>query len=670
MTSGGFRADIEGLRAVAIAAVLLCHAQLPFASGGYVGVDVFFVISGFLITRLLVREVDRTGTISLKGFYARRVRRILPLAALVLVAVVIASLVLVSPVGEPRVATDVGAAAAYVVNWLFAARAVDYFADTAASPVQHYWSLAIEEQFYLVWPGLLLLVSWPWRRARRDSRTAMLVAVAVVAAASFAYGVWFTREVPSAAYFSTFTRVWELALGAMIALARIPALPRPIAAGLAWAGLAAIGYAVLSFSGLTEFPGTAALVPTLGAAALIVAGTSHPSAPSRLLAARAPRYVGRISYSWYLWHWPALIFAGVVLGPLTVTEACLVVAGSWVPAAISHHTVEEPLRRAELFRRRPLRAAALWATCTSVAVAGAVALAASVPSFPTARHVEGAAASLGKHPHLETSAKAIRPNPLDAAADKGPLADDGCFLHHEDATSPACAYGVPSSDKTVVLFGDSHAMQYFPAIERIATARRWRLVVLTKTACSPASVDLYSGMLGRRYTECDDWRAKSLQRIETTEHPSLVIVSSAPPGIYEPLRNGDELTGNAAKTELERGYASTLNQLRPTGAEVAVIKDPAQPPEDIPDCVSESLDRLGHCSFPLPSGYGETFDAQATRAVKDVHLVDLTQLLCPDRVCPAVIGNALVYRTQGHLTATFAATLAPELARKLPSLSP
>jgi peptidoglycan/LPS O-acetylase OafA/YrhL len=668
MSGAGFRADIEGLRAVAIAVVLLSHANLPFARGGYVGVDVFFVISGYLITGLLARELERSGTISLRQFYARRARRILPLAALVLIAVVGASAIVLSPVRQGIVAGDVAASATYVVNWLFATRALDYFADGAASPVQHYWSLAIEEQFYLVWPGLLLLVTWQLRRLGRDVRSALLATVVVVAVASFAYSAWFTPQMPNQAYFSTLTRAWELGLGAAIALLSVPRPPRPVAEILAWGGLASIAYATVSFGAHTEFPGTAALVPTLGAAALIVASACSPSALGRALSARPCRYVGRISYGWYLWHWPALIFAAEVIGPLSVAQSCLVVAAAWAPTALSHWIVEKPLHHSEAIRRRPRRAVALWSICTATALAGALALTAMIPSYPRARHVEGAAALVGKHPRLETTVSVIRPSPLDAAADRGPLAADSCFLDHQATRSPSCTYGHRSSSRAVLLFGDSHATQYFPPLERLAQDRGWRLIMLTKTACAPATVSLYSGMLGRDYTECDRWREQSLRRIETEERPKLVVVSSAPPGIYKPLSGRRELTGTAGEMQLKDGYIDTLRRLKATGARVAVIKDPAQPPQDIPSCVSESFQELDRCAFRLPGDYGDTFDAQASAAVRAVKLVKLTGALCPDGLCPAVIGGALVYRTRGHLTATFAATLAGELGRKLPAV--
>src|SRR6201996_8042299 len=375
-----FRPDIEGLRAVAIVAVLLCHAGVPFLAGGYVGVDVFFVISGFLITKLLLGELDRSGTISLRGFYARRAKRLLPLSAILLTTVGILSMILLSPLRNTEVAGDITASALYVANWHFAAQSVDYFAQgLEPSPVLHLWSLAIEEQFYLVWPGLMLAVTWFWRRRGKSVRPVIWVALALILAGSLIYGVILTNEKPAFAYFDTFARAWELGLGAARALAGTGDVPRISAVALGWIGIAAIVYASFAFTAETTFPGQAALIPTLGAAALILSGTAlsetvggvtgFKACAGWILALPPVRYVGRISYSWYLWHWPFLVFAAAIWGPrLSVAAGLAAVAASWVPTQITHTLVEDPVRRAAAVKRLPDRAHALGLACTLVAV--------------------------------------------------------------------------------------------------------------------------------------------------------------------------------------------------------------------------------------------------------------------------------------------------------------
>ncbi|MBA2616741.1 MAG: acyltransferase, partial [Rubrobacter sp.] len=348
LSGGGFRPDVEGLRAVAVACVLLYHAGIPFAGGGYVGVDVFFVISGYLITGLLLRELEKTGTVSLARFYSRRAKRLLPLTVVVLAFVVVLSWLLFDPIRMDETSFGVVAAGLYVMNWLLAVEAADYFAaGLQASPVQHFWTLAVEEQFYLVWPALLLAVGWWCRRTGRGLRPTLAAVLAAVAASSLAYGVYSTDAEAGAAYFSTLTRGWELALGGMLALAPASALgrlPGWMAGALAWAGLGAVAFAAHRFNDDTLFPGTAALIPTLGTAAIIAAGLgagtgSATPLGSRLLALGPVRHVGRISYSWYLWHWPPLVFAAAVWGKLSPVEGLAVLAASYVPAVLTHHLV-------------------------------------------------------------------------------------------------------------------------------------------------------------------------------------------------------------------------------------------------------------------------------------------------------------------------------------------
>ena len=273
---GGFRPDVEGLRAVAVVAVLLYHAGLSFVPGGYVGVDVFFVISGFLITGLLLREMEKTGTLSIVRFYSRRAKRLLPMTVVVLGTVTLLSWLLFSPVRMDKVSLDVIASGLYFMNWLLAVQAADYFgAGLQASPVQHFWTLAVEEQFYLVWPALLLSVAWWCRRTDRSLRPALGIVFAIVIISSLAYSVYSTEHEAGAAYFSTLTRVWELALGG--ALAIVPAswlqLHRLAAVTLASAGLAAIAWSTVRFNHDTLFPGYAALIPTLGTVAIIALRT-------------------------------------------------------------------------------------------------------------------------------------------------------------------------------------------------------------------------------------------------------------------------------------------------------------------------------------------------------------------------------------------------------------
>lgn len=348
-----FRPDLEGLRGVAILAVLLFHAGVPGTGGGFVGVDVFFVLSGFLITGLLLREREERGAIDLAAFYARRARRILPAAAVVLLGILIASWVILAPLDVPGVAADVLASILFVGNIRFALQATDYFAaDVLRSPVLHYWSLGVEEQFYLLWPFLLIIAT----RFRRVRLSAGLL-VGAVFVLSLVFAVVMTGVDAPWAFYSLPGRAWQLALGGLLAVGgqRLARLPWPVSLTVGWGGLAAVVASVALIGPEVPYPGVAALLPSFGAAGLILAGAGRLS-PGVLLTTPPLRFLGRISYSLYLVHWPILVLPAATLAvgeelPLAVRAGLAAV--SVVVATISYRLVEQPFHRGWLGRRRP-----------------------------------------------------------------------------------------------------------------------------------------------------------------------------------------------------------------------------------------------------------------------------------------------------------------------------
>src|SRR6476661_4043244 len=343
-----FREDIEGLRAVAVILVVAFHAGVGFVGGGFVGVDVFFVLSGFLITGLLVDEVGRTGSISLRGFYARRVRRLLPLSTLVLVATAIASFLLVPPIDRKGIAGDLVGAALWGANWRFAAASTQYMADTDKSTVLHYWSLSVEEQFYVVWPLLLLLLAYTLRYSKRSApfaaRHRVAVTLGAVTAGSFVASWQLTAAGSPFAYFGLHTRAWELGVGAALAGSLV--------------GLVMVVGSALLMDETTPFPGTAALAPVLGTGLLVAAGARVPDEGiSKFLSHPVPRYIGRVSYAWYLWHWPVLVLVNARWGQTAAADGTsaphasgpvvlAAVVASFGLAVASHYIVEVRARRA------------------------------------------------------------------------------------------------------------------------------------------------------------------------------------------------------------------------------------------------------------------------------------------------------------------------------------
>ena len=416
---GDFRPDIEGLRAVAILAVVAYHAGLSAIPGGYVGVDVFFVISGFLITEHLSRELAERGGISFGAFYARRARRLLPSALLVIGVTVAVSCAVLPPLQAMVVAKDGLANAFYVGNYRYALQATNYLSVSGpVSPLLNYWSLGVEEQFYLVWPALLLVASLVWwrrpKRTRRASRrkaqplfSAVVVAMALLAACSLAFSIWLTRANEPWAFFSLPTRAWELAVGGLLALVapRLRRLPPRGMSLLSWVGIGAIVFSAVAFTSATPFPGTAALVPVAGAAAVVAGGCARSRLGAVWLLGRWPmQVIGRVSYTWYLWHWPALVLAPSIVGHrLSVWGNVAVCALALVLAAMTTVLLERPLQRAS-WLARPRRSLLLTVGLSGAVAATILLSTAALPSLTGsghARYRQALGAASGKQEERE-----------------------------------------------------------------------------------------------------------------------------------------------------------------------------------------------------------------------------------------------------------------------------
>ena len=684
--SGGehqrFRPDVEGLRAVAIVLVVLYHAHAGLAPGGYVGVDVFFVISGFLITGQLVRELRTAGRISFLAFYARRVRRILPAAMLTVIVTVVASALLLNPLAAKRALDDGLSAIYFGANVHFAAQGADYFnAGLSPSPVQHFWSLAVEEQFYIVWPLLLFVSSLVWlgvrrrstrEQARRPVIGAVAVVLAILAAISVMASIRETATSPSWAYFSIVTRAWELAVGATVALALPLAarIDRRLAIPLSWAGLGCIALAAALFSDTTSYPGDSALLPVLGTAAAICGGSvlaSRRFGAEALLGTPPFQRVGAWSYSWYLWHWPALVLAPAVLGhSLSEMQALAVAVVSLVIAVMSFVLLERPIRRIQIVVRRP----ALGLSAGGVLAASAIAIVILSGSL-VGPLVSKAAPSRLTVPHklaalrvdLIAGARTIevpsnlRP-PLSAMGSALPrIIADGCELGFGRDQLKPCVYGDRGSHTTVVLFGDSHAGHWFDALNWISNRRHWRLVVMTKEGCPPAEVTFRDGP----NSLCARWREKAKTRIARL-HPALVIVSWA--RWMEPLASQKAGVPTGYGGPWQNGVAAIFQFLRRSAKQVIFISDTPYLPQSAPDCVA------GHLSDVRPCATKRS-DATVLPAIKAAELriakqeqinsIDPTSWFCAPRICPVIVGNVLVYHDKSHMTTEWSRFIAPVL---------
>jgi peptidoglycan/LPS O-acetylase OafA/YrhL len=660
-----FRPDIEGLRAIAVVLVVAFHAGVPAISGGYVGVDVFYVISGFLITGLLVDELQRTGSISFASFYARRVRRLLPLAAFVLVAVAVGMEFFTPPVFRPSVRLDAISAALYYSNWQFALESVNYLTLGAAqNPVLHYWSLSVEEQFYFVWPLLLFLAVRFGRRGKRMGSVRMrcAVAVGVVGGLSLGYSIYATAAQPALAYFETTTRVWEFAAGAAIALAAssVRRMPQAVALAAGAGGLAMLVASALVNGPTTEFPGTAALLPVTGTALLIAAGASAPRFGVGAVLSLAPlRYLGRISYAWYLWHWPCLVFARTARwappdGRIGWAVTAIAVAISLVLAIVTHALIEVPARRATWFAARRRRVVVLAGAATAAAVL-ALGIAGGPLVLPGAGVDLIGSASASTTPPPATT-------PLDAQASTAYAALRGCHVAY-GATSPeaGCVFGDATARRTVVLLGDSHAAQWFPALERLAGRERFRLISWTKSGCPFAlGVHIYLPAIGRDYTECLSWQRAVLRDLAAMPRPAMIIMGRTSTYLPQVLTSdGDHVSGAQARTLWGAAIARSASSLEQLANRVVILRDTPHAPYNVPACISWDPSQAATCDFRRgEGGHSDSAEYVAERraGVPAWLYSDPFPAVCPLAVCRVVVGGVIVFRDDNHLTAAFAAT--------------
>lgn len=698
------RRDIQGLRAIAVAAVIANHL-LGFPQGGFIGVDVFFVVSGFLITGMLHREHLRNGRISFASFYRRRIRRIVPMSTLVLIVTVAAGYLLYLSAQARSVLVDAGWALAFAANWHLALEGTDYWnMGSVVSPLQHYWSLAVEEQFYLVWPWLLVIVPGLRLRSR-----ALFITMAVVTGGSLLWSLWETAQHPTWAYFDTFSRAWELGIGALLAIAarRLASLPDRLRPWLAWTGLAMI---IVSLVVVTEnhFPAPWGLLPVAGTALVIIAGTGSDQRLLAPLTNRVSGYVGDISYSLYLWHFPVIILLALVMpsGLLYQLTALTLIVGLSIA---SYHLVENPIRQSSWLEPKTatpwekhgprfvrsnsgewvpahllevtsrqhrglkagLAALALSLGLTTTAVLLPLGAGAEVAQPTASVGGQQAAAATGRAVSAAVTAKQFpQLNPsvdsLDTQAWLNSVADQGCLSWDTEPsetgpdTLKSCDAGNPAAEKRVVLLGDSYAAAWMPAVKKAYIAQNWYVQVVTKQQCPTASVSV-TLVGGDAYPECDRHREWTLEMIRQTK-PDLVILADAED---TPERLADHATGAAADAEITRGLTDTLAAITPYVGKTVVL---APPPagKTLQGCVT----RISHptdCTSTISAGWTHFSEALHSAAAQgNAQYVDTHLWFCTeDGRCPGFIGTTPVRVDDVHLTTTEAAALAPLLAEAI-----
>ena len=607
--------QIQALRAVAAVLVVIYHAKVT--SGGYIGVDIFYVISGFLITGLLLRELDGTGSLALKAFYLRRVKRLLPASFFVLFVTAIVAWTVYPTTLRHGLGKDIAAAGAYISNYLFALWQMDYQNLNATPPVViHYWSLAVEEQFYLFWPFIILALY------RFGARRAVFIGVAAITIASFLLSLFLTPREPIWSFYSLPTRAWELGVGALLLF-----IPKRIrfSSNYGWAALALILYGTLTFTDKTPFPGTAALVPVIGTAFAIASLNNWPRAMNNVGNLRIVQWLGEISYPLYLWHWPVLVIPSVAWGrSLVAHELLICVLLTALLADLTHRFIEDPIRYSKPHPKLVIKS-------------GAAATAASL--------VMGAAIYLSFNNEIKLDNG--RSYSVSELIKRPVIYDDECHVNNGETVSPECTYGERGAKRKIVLFGDSHAAQWFPAVERLANENNFELISLTKSACpGPAVEKVDSGEY--KNSDCFAWRDNSLERIAKLK-PYAVIFSGFQHFLVP--------AGYSSRREWwQAGQKRTLSSLRGNTSHIVYITDTPHPQQDIPACLAGGV--ISECDDSKPS---------EPISIPGLKVVNPTPWLCTDK-CSSVINGNVAYRDGSHISIAMSESLSQPLGQALKRL--
>ena len=671
---GRVRADIQGLRALAVGMVVIYHLWPNRLTGGFVGVDVFFVISGFLITSHILSSPPVTGR-DLAVFWRRRVRRLLPASLLVLGVTAVATRIVAPASRWEDTAAQIISSALYVQNWTLASGSVDYLAaENAASPVQHFWSLSVEEQFYLVWPILFFAVFYLAARLRWSRTTSAQILVGGVFAISLAYSIYATAFTPASAYFVTPTRMWELAAGGLVATfaaSRAAREARSWDSLGAWAGIAAIVAAGVLYSGSTPFPGYTALLPVAGTAAVIWADAQQRHSPTQVLKQAPVRVLGDLSYSVYLWHWPLIVLVPYVSGgSLSLWDKCFILAFTLLLSWLTKKFVEDRFRTAP-------RGQKLSSTFLAATAGMAVVVLLGAGQIAEVRHRSDVSASqvaalsqegnecFGAAALANTAAGCsaepsgpVTPAPEAAINDKSDAYADNCWSFEPTFEDhPVCTYG--SGPTHVALVGNSHAGHWLPALQALADERGWTITTYLASACNATDARLKFST-AEAGAGCAEWGKWVLQETSGDAY-DLVVTSER---VARPVEGAPGGAGNLAAAAA--GYESYLKKWASAGTRVLVLKDTPNPlatTGSVPDCLSLHEPDYAACSGTVGQWHQPDPLTQAAAKLKlpTIATANMDKYFCSSGRCQSVIGNVVVYFDGHHMTSTYARTLAPYL---------
>jgi len=682
------RKDIQALRAFAVGIVVIYHAGFLIANhrplrSGFIGVDIFFVISGYLIIGMMVSEYVKTGGLHLLNFVARRARRLIPAATVVLLFTLIATWFLVPGLEGQRAALDIRAASFYFANLRFAAISMDYWAPQSVSPVIHFWSLGVEEQFYFMFPALMALLIL----IRRNLKLWTLVGVlALISVGSYSLMSTQMSVGNQFGFYSPLSRAWEFALGGIVAILGRNLQPRNmqfvrVARLVAMLGLL---YSAVGISSKVIWPGPQTFIPVLSTMLLLWVGGSDAA-----LANRGPKLfeldfvqkLGTWSYSIYLWHWPLLFLAVRAFQPsakspeeLKMAIAIPMVIFSVVLAAATYRWVENPLRNAPSLKVSARKSLALGLGL-SVLVAGAATVAYANPNNRTSSKpindlsnlksakirnpgwvsslISNSAPKLTSASGVVLTAGEIKT----ARSDFPRTSKNGC---HTSSANPelakGCVFGTTKTGSLVTLFGNSHANQYFEGIFAAAQENDAKVLSLTRSACSVADVEFVLGQ--KPWSVCNTWRENAIAEIINTKPDVLFVASTAKASIIDPKTGAVAATDARGKELYLAGFQRMIDRFNQAGINVVVIRDSPDFDLSALDCLSART--VSACTQPLvPFLPSARYSSDAVKGIPNALGIDLTQSFCTSKVCPAVRDGQIVWRDEHHLTSTYAKLLAP-----------
>ncbi|KQP54092.1 acyltransferase family protein [Agreia sp. Leaf283] len=681
------RADIQGLRALAVVAVIVNHV-IGWPSGGFAGVDVFFVISGFLITGLLLRDHEQHGRISLAAFYARRIRRIVPAALTVIVVTAAVGWFLFNRARSMSTIWDGVSSLLFVANWRYTALGTDYFhATDPASPLQHYWSLSVEEQFYLVWPWLVIIVlaiAVKLLRSPARARVALGVVMAAIVAASFLYALQQTSSSPTAAYFSTFSRAWELGAGALLAIAAplLAKLPAGIRIVVGWLGLLALLWSFVLVTDSTPFPGPGAAL-AVGATMLIIAGGIGGRQRSLfVLDNPLSVYIGNLSYSLYLWHFPVLIFALLLMPEQTPVVTAIIFGLTLAISMIAFYLIEQPFHHSPLLRRSGSReksreawqawrdrfgAHAILATVALMVVGAGVGLGSfSVLRDHTPMAAPVAAPVPAENPEVQLQADLAAALTATAWPDNlSPSIDDAmsqtstnnparrCFDIGDTPNFDDCTWGNRNAPQHMYLVGDSTAMAYAPAFKAMAEASgdQWQITTVGLYGCRFTDVLVQNDGDGVM-DACPQRKQDVADRIRA-DAPQLIVMSNAfalgQSSNRQPLSTGDLVASTLAEAA----------QYNAAGRVVYLAPPPLGAP--LGQCYSRVSSPID-CAVNVDAAWND-FEAafEAAAPATGDHAVSSLPFSCVDGQCPAFAGTLPTKYDEVHMTVQYSEHVAPAI---------